>query len=167
MMQRNGAPTERWRGLIKMFGKIFQKPIDNAYRLCYNTIIDTDNTDRTEDEMRFGGKMNVYEEIVAEIKRMIELGALQAGDKLPSVRQYAVERKVNPNTVAKAYAALEEEGVLRVQLKKGAYVLEKSSQAEMQNNEVEEQITVWKQAGVTAETLSAAIEKIYRQGERV
>ena len=117
--------------------------------------------------MRFGGKMNVYEEIVAEIKRMIELGALQAGDKLPSVRQYAVERKVNPNTVAKAYAALEEEVVLRVQLKKGAYVLEKSSQAEMQNNEVEEQITVWKQAGVTAETLSAAIEKIYRQGERV
>ena len=53
------------------------------------------------------GKANVYENLVAELKRLIELGALQYGEKLPSVRTYAVERRVNPNTVAKAYAALE------------------------------------------------------------
>ena len=67
-------------------------------------------------------KKNVYETIVLEIKRLIETGAYAKGEKLPSVRAYAVERRVNPNTVAKAYAELEKQGYIRVQYKQGAYV---------------------------------------------
>ena len=52
-------------------------------------------------------KANVYETLVAELKRLMELGVLKYGEKLPSVRTYAVDRRVNPNTVAKEYAALE------------------------------------------------------------
>ena len=72
--------------------------------------------------MRESAKRNVYENIVLEIKRLIETGAYANGEKLPSVRAYAVERKVNPNTVAKAYAELEKQGYIRVQYKQGAYV---------------------------------------------
>lgn len=72
--------------------------------------------------MREGEKRNVYENIVLEIKRLIETGAYTKDEKLPSVRAYAVERKVNPNTVAKAYAELEKLGYIRVQPKQGAYV---------------------------------------------
>ena len=67
-------------------------------------------------------KRNVYETIVLDIKRLVETGVYAKGDKLPSVRAYAVERKVNPNTVAKAYAELEKQGYIRVQYKQGAYV---------------------------------------------
>lgn len=67
-------------------------------------------------------KRNVYENIVLDIKRLIETGVYAKGDKLPSVRAYAVERRVNPNTVAKAYTELERLGYIRVQYKQGAYV---------------------------------------------
>ena len=92
--------------------------------------------------MVFGGKANVYEEIIAEIKRMIAVGVLNVGDKMPSVRQYAVERKVNPNTVAKAYSVLEEEGVLKITPKKGAYVVGKT-EANMGDTAQIRQMLVW------------------------
>ena len=39
-------------------------------------------------------------------------GSAQAGEALPSVRQLAVQLRVNPNTVARAYRELEAEGVV-------------------------------------------------------
>ena len=62
--------------------------------------------------MLIAEKRNVYEQIVAELKILIETGAMRYGEKLPSVRTYAVERKVNPNTVAKAYQELEAENLI-------------------------------------------------------
>ena len=107
------------------------------------------------------GKVNVYEEIVAEIRKMIAVGALQPGEKLPSVRQYAVERKVNPNTVAKAYTALEEEGLLCVQLKKGAYVRGEERKNIGKKSTVEKQMKEWQAMGVTKEEILAAAANVY------
>lgn len=107
------------------------------------------------------GKANVYENIVNELKRLIELGALKQGEKLPSVRMYAVEHRVNPNTVAKAYAALEADGYLRVQPKQGAYVCFGEGAQTQALDEIERQVSVWKTAGVTREKLVDAIAKVF------
>lgn len=110
--------------------------------------------------MRFGEKRNVFERIVEEIKSLIEVGAFKGGDKLPSVRAYAVERKVNPNTVAKAYAALEESGFLEIQPKKGAYVIiGKEKKREL--DAVKAQITAWKAAGIGKEEITEALKAVY------
>ena len=111
------------------------------------------------------GKMNVCESIVYELKRSIELGVLARGEKLPSVRLYAVERKVNPNTVAKAYAELETEGYLRILPKKGAYVCygEEGTQADAS---AERTLSALKNAGITLAQLQTAIEKVYRQEDK-
>ena len=109
------------------------------------------------------GKVNVYENIVGEIKRLIELGVLKQGEKLPSVRLYAVEHRVNPNTVAKAYATLEADGYLRVQPKQGAFVCYGESietQTEEQD-ELAKQVSVWKQAGVTKERIENVLAQVY------
>ena len=109
------------------------------------------------------GKANVYETIVSELKKLIELGVLKNGEKLPSVRTYAVERRVNPNTVAKAYSALETEGYLRVQPKQGAFVCY-GAEAQIPTNEQDElkkQISAWKEAGVAKEKLECAIAQVY------
>ena len=111
------------------------------------------------------GKMNVYEGIVHELKRSIELGVLARGERLPSVRMYAVERKVNPNTVAKAYAELEAEGYLRILPKKGAYVCYGEGGAQT-SADAERALAAMKEAGVTLAQLQAAIEKIYEEKER-
>ena len=57
----------------------------------------------------FSGKQDVYLEIADKLRQYIHAGIWQAGDRLPSVRQAAGEMGVNPNTVARAYALLEEE----------------------------------------------------------
>ena len=119
--------------------------------------------------MRFVEKRNVYESIVAELKTLIESGVLKRGEKLPSVRAYAVEKKVNPNTVAKAYAVLEEEGYIRVVLKKGAYVCfgegkeDKIPHKSERTGEVKKQLVAWKTAGVSFATLRQAIAEVYAE----
>ena len=117
--------------------------------------------------MRFVEKKNVYESIVAELKTLIESGVLKCGEKLPSVRAYAVEKKVNPNTVAKAYAVLEEEGYIRVVLKKGAYVCfgerEEKSAEPKRAVELKKQLAAWKAVGVTLAELQQSIEEVYAE----
>ncbi len=53
----------------------------------------------------------VFQQIVDHVKREIATGRLKAEDRLPSVRDLAKELVINPNTIARAYQALEAEGV--------------------------------------------------------
>lgn len=69
----------------------------------------------------------LYEQLMFGIKQDILLGILQPGDKLPSVREMAQQQLVNPNTVAKAYKALEGQGVIDTVLGRGTFVAEDSS----------------------------------------
>jgi GntR family transcriptional regulator len=52
----------------------------------------------------------VYQQVIQAIKLEILSGGLRDGDPLPSIRDLAKLLKLNPNTVAKAYYALEAEG---------------------------------------------------------
>ena len=52
----------------------------------------------------------VYQQVIQAIKLEILSGGLHDGDQLPSIRDLAKLLKLNPNTVAKAYYALEAEG---------------------------------------------------------
>ena len=54
----------------------------------------------------------IYEQLVENLKRLILIDVLQPGEQLPSVRSLAMENGTNPNTVQKAYAELERQGVV-------------------------------------------------------
>jgi len=54
----------------------------------------------------------IYTQIVLHVKRGIAAGTIHHGDELPSRRVLASLLGVNPNTVQKAYALLEEEGLI-------------------------------------------------------
>lgn len=84
------------------------------------------------------GKENVYEQIVNEYKRFITLNIIRYEEKLPSCRGLAVELGVNPNTVARAYSVLENEGYIKVIPKKGVYVSYKQDVNKNQNYSKEE-----------------------------
>ncbi|MAT71987.1 MAG: GntR family transcriptional regulator [Planctomycetaceae bacterium] len=56
--------------------------------------------------------MAVYDQIVRQVKFAVAEGALASGDLAPSVRELARELAINPNTVARAYRQLQDEGVL-------------------------------------------------------
>ena len=64
----------------------------------------------------------IYLQIMDEIRRALVLGNLRPEDPLPSIRQLALELRVNPNTVAQAYTELEREGVVYVRRGRGTFV---------------------------------------------
>ena len=109
-------------------------------------------------------KANVYETIVAEIKKRIELGVWARGEKLPSVRAYAIERRVNPNTVAKAYAALEADGYIVIQLKKGAYVCYGENERKERLDGLKRELSALKEKGVEREEMEKILHEIYKGG---
>lgn len=67
-------------------------------------------------------KLAIYEQLSLDIKKDIASGILRSGDKLPSVRKFALEKKINPNTAAKVYKNLENEGVITSIPSKGNFV---------------------------------------------
>ena len=109
-------------------------------------------------QWRLSGKQNVYLEIAEQYREYIRLGVLRAGDRLPSVRQAASELGVNPNTVARAYACLEETGEVRSLPKKGIYVTEKVPNEAPDRRET---LVALRDAGVSKETLLKWIEEVY------
>jgi len=67
----------------------------------------------------------VFAQIVRSVKRAVATGALGPGDRLPSVRELAKELVINPNTIAKAFRALEAEGVTVSRRGAGTFVAER------------------------------------------
>ncbi|NLT58617.1 MAG: GntR family transcriptional regulator [Clostridiales bacterium] len=57
-------------------------------------------------------KRSIYEQLVDRISALAASGVLQPGSQLPSVRQLSAELSINPNTVQRAYAELEREGLI-------------------------------------------------------
>ena len=70
-----------------------------------------------------------FAQIKAAITHAIATGALLGGDQLPTIRQLAGDLDVAPNTVARAYRELEEDGLVRQRGRRGTEVA--SPRAEM------------------------------------
>jgi len=64
----------------------------------------------------------LYRQIIESVNFAIARGDLGPGDRLPTVRQLAVDLEVNPNTVIRAYREMELRGVVDTQQGSGTYV---------------------------------------------
>jgi len=64
----------------------------------------------------------IYEQIIENVKTLIVSGVLQRDEQLPSVRQLAQELAINPNTIQRAYAELEREGIIYSLKGRGSFV---------------------------------------------
>ena len=64
----------------------------------------------------------VYLQLADQVKTAAASGAMRAGESLPSIRPLAEELRVNRNTVAKAYAELEAQGVIETHPGKGCFL---------------------------------------------
>ena len=69
----------------------------------------------------------VYLQLVDQIRYAAASGGLRAGEPLPSIRPLAEELRVNRNTIAKAYAELESQGVIETIPGKGCFLKENNS----------------------------------------
>ena len=80
-------------------------------------------------EWKFNNDTPIYLQIIEQIKTMIVTGTLKPGDKIPPVREWAVQAGVNPNTMQKALAELEREGILYSARTSGRFVSDNNEHA--------------------------------------
>jgi GntR family transcriptional regulator len=66
-----------------------------------------------------------YKQIILQIEMAIADGRLVSDDQLPTVRGLAVELKINPNTVSRAYNELEIRGIVNTQQGSGTFISDK------------------------------------------
>lgn len=84
-----------------------------------------------------------YRQIIQQIEYNIGVGAIKPGYKLPTVRSLAIELKINPNTVAKAYSELEIRGIVITQVGCGTFISDKKIEVdELENKKKIEEFTI-------------------------
>jgi len=72
----------------------------------------------------------VYLQITDAVRTAIAHGSLQPGDRLPAIRETAVQTRVNRNTVSRAYLELEHQGLVRARQGSGFYVTDDGAERE-------------------------------------
>ena len=65
----------------------------------------------------------IYEQVKDDLRRLVVTGAMQPGEKLPSVRTLASQLAINPNTIQRAYSELESEGYAASVPGKGSFAV--------------------------------------------
>ena len=73
-------------------------------------------------EFQFDNNIPIYIQLVEQLKIYIISGEFMPGDRLPSVRELALSTKVNPNTMPRALAELENLGLVFTERTSGRYV---------------------------------------------
>jgi len=77
--------------------------------------------------INFKSGMPIYLQIADQVRAAAASGAVRPGEALPSIRPLAEELRVNRNTVAKAYAELESQGVIETLPGRGCFLKENQS----------------------------------------
>jgi GntR family transcriptional regulator len=110
----------------------------------------------------------IFEQIVFQVKAQVARGVLRSGDKLPSVRELAKELAINPNTVARAYQALESQDLIVRRQGSGCFVTGNTSALKLESRKkqldqlIHRTVTEAFHLGFGADELRSALEKRLR-----
>jgi GntR family transcriptional regulator len=114
----------------------------------------------------------VYLQLVDQIRYAAASGGLRVGEPLPSIRPLAEELRVNRNTVAKAYAELESQGVIETIPGKGCFLKEtnspftKSARHDILTKEIDEAVVAAHHLQVDRDAFLALVKKRLDSFER-
>ncbi len=116
-------------------------------------------------EIDYRNRIPIYEQIKNQILLYIRTGIYKPDEQLPSIRSVSQQTGINVNTVKRAFADLEDEGVIYTLVGRGSFVsaqaIENTSIAEKALKEIELDIRSMKSKGVTKDALISLIENIY------
>ena len=111
----------------------------------------------------------IYEQVYKEILRLAALGVLQPGAQLPSVRSVAAEVGVNPNTVQKAYAMLERDGIIASVPGRGSFLAAQDTLVDSRKRAALETVCQAVrealQTGVSAQEILQAVASCVEKGD--
>ena len=108
----------------------------------------------------------VYEQLREQIVRMVAAGTLEAGHRLPTIRQLAADLGLAKGTVAKAYEMLESESVIATRGRKGSFVLGVPQHSEADRiaglaSPIDAIVVTAKQLGADIDEVRAALDRAW------
>lgn len=113
----------------------------------------------------------IYEQIVERFQMMILKGILEPDAQMPSVRKLATDLAINPNTIQKAYAILEQDGFIYPVKGKGNFVAGGEKLVQQKQGafleKFREQAFQAKELGISAEELHEQIQEVYDENRRM
>lgn len=105
----------------------------------------------------------IYEQVKDGLRRLVITGAIAPDDKLPSVRSLASSLAINPNTIQRAYEALEREGYVYTIAGRGTFAAPQKDVGEERKRQLlaafDETARELIYLGVTAEELKGRLDK--------
>ncbi len=119
-------------------------------------------------ELELNSKEPIYMQIKNYMKMKLISGELKEGERLLSVRDYAGELKVNPNTILRVYSELENEGLINTQRGIGKFVTEeeeniKNLRSDYSLELLKDFIHKSKNIGLTKEEILRMITDMYEE----
>ena len=109
----------------------------------------------------------LYEQIVEKFQMLIIKGVLEPNSQLPSVRKLAMELSINPNTIQRAYAVLEQQGFIYPIKGRGNFVSPDLKMMEekkkLYSGELSKLVHQGKALGITKQEMTEQISKMYEE----
>lgn len=113
--------------------------------------------------LNFRDSRPIYEQLKENLRQMILSGAIQAEEKLPSVRELASDLAINPNTIMRAYRELEAAGFIYTIPGKGSFAAPLNEVHDETRRKLMDQFSETARAllqlGVNAQLLNEMIQK--------
>lgn len=121
--------------------------------------------------MHFDTGLPIYIQIVREMTLRILSGALEPGEKIPSVRELAVEFGVNPNTMQRAMTEMERDGLLYTERTSGRFITKEESLLKKKRNdladeETEKYLAYMKKIGFSHQEILSYLQSVEEKGEK-
>ena len=113
----------------------------------------------------------IYLQLVEQINLRVINGTYKPGDKVPSVREIAMEAGVNPNTVQRAFLELERSGILSTQRTLGRFVTDNTNDIDKNRDELaKEQVAIFvgklKELGLSNEDVIKLVQSYLKEEEK-
>lgn len=119
-------------------------------------------------QLNYRDSRPIYEQVRDGLRQLLMGGGILPGEKLPSVRSLAAKLTINPNTIQRAYEALEKEGYVYTLVGKGTFAAERSDVNEGRRQDL---LALFDQTaaeliflGATADALAMRLKEVEEKG---
>lgn len=123
-----------------------------------------DDIELLPDDFQINPSRPIYEQFVEHIRARIVSGVIPTGSRLPSVRDLAADRRINPTTVARTYQELERAKLIVTYRGQGTFVTKE--EAIIMEAKKEMAVDAFRQFKSVAHSLGLSIEEMIQLGEQ-
>ncbi|MCY7776880.1 GntR family transcriptional regulator [Bacillus haynesii] len=121
-------------------------------------------------EKEFSASKPIYRQIAEQLFKKMIRGEIKPGEKLPSVRELAVQTQVNPNTIQRTYNEMERMGVVETRRGQGTFVVEHTEviddlKREMRSEVIVQFVQSMEELGLSKQDMLSELDRYLQKGD--